>query len=243
MNIGVIFAGGVGERMCSKDKPKQFLRVFNKPIIIHTIEVFQKNSDVDAIVIACHKDYLNLMIELKEQYKITKVKKIVPGGETGQLSIYAGLCAAREVSKGKKSIVLIHDGVRPMINSALLTDNISTVIKHGSCITGGIVKETIVMIDDYNNVQLVPPKTHSRVAKAPQSFWLDDILSAHEKALENKEYNYVDSCTLMNHYGFRLHMIEGPNDNFKITTPDDFFTMRAIMEARENEQIYIPDRG
>ncbi len=241
MNVAVIFAGGVGARMRSKDRPKQFLNVFGKPIIVHTIDFFQRNSDIDAVVIACHKDYIGFMEELAERHKLTKVKKIVPGGETGQLSIYAGLCAAKEVAGEEKAIVLIHDGVRPMISSELLTENIETVRKYGSCITGSVVKETITTIDDDHVIQRVPSRNYSRVAKAPQSFWLDDILTAHRKALENGEVNHIDSCTLMSRYGYTLHMIDGPIENIKITTPDDFFTMRAILEARENEQLYLSE--
>ena len=241
MNIGVIFAGGVGTRMHSKDKPKQFLNVFNKPIIVHTLEHFQQNADIDAIVIACHAEYIELLKKLIEQYNITKVKKIVPGGETGQLSIYSGLRAAKEVAGKHRAIVLIHDGVRPLICSELLSENVRAVKKYGSCITGGVVKETIVTINDEYSIQQVPSRKHSRVAKAPQSFWLDDILSAHQKALENGEKNHIDSCTLMNRYGYSLHMIDGPIDNIKITTQDDFFTMRAILEAHENEQFFMTE--
>lgn len=239
MNIGVIFAGGVGSRMHTKDKPKQFLNIFNKPVIIHTLEHFQNNENIDAVVIACVESYLGLMNELVAKYRMDKVRKIVPGGETGQLSIYNGLCAAAEVAGNEKSIVLIHDGVRPLINSQLLTDNIETVKKFGNCITAGIVKETIVVIDDDYAIQEVPSRAHSRVAKAPQSFWLDDILGTHKKAMSEGITNSIDSCTLMQQYGYTMHMIDGPYENIKITTPDDFFTMRAILETKENEQIYL----
>ncbi|MBP3379628.1 MAG: 2-C-methyl-D-erythritol 4-phosphate cytidylyltransferase [Ruminococcus sp.] len=239
MNIGVIFAGGVGSRMHTKDKPKQFLNIFNKPVIIHTLEHFQNNENIDAVVIACVESYLDLMNELVAKYRMDKVRKIVPGGETGQLSIYNGLCAAAEVAGNEKSIVLIHDGVRPLINSQLLTDNIETVKKFGNCITAGIVKETIVVIDDDYAIQEVPSRAHSRVAKAPQSFWLDDILGTHKKAMSEGITNSIDSCTLMQQYGYTMHMIDGPYENIKITTPDDFFTMRAILETKENEQIYL----
>lgn len=241
MNIGVIFAGGVGTRMNSKDMPKQFLKVFNKPIIIHTLEHFQNNSNIDAIVIACVADYIEYLKKLLYKYRIDKVKKIVPGGKTGQLSIYNGLCAAKEISGEQKAIVLIHDGVRPLINSQLLTDNIEAVKKYGTCITAGIVKETIVEIDDEGKILHVPSRSNSRVAKAPQSFWLDDIMKVHKYALKNNRDNYIDSCTMMQENGFKLYMIDGPYENIKITTPDDFFTMRAILEAKENSQIYMPE--
>lgn len=239
MNIAVIFAGGVGSRMHSKEKPKQFLEIFGRPIIIHTLEHFQNNELIDAIVIASHPDYLEYTRSMVNHYGITKVKDIVRGGSTGQLSIYNGLCAAEAIAKGDKSVVLIHDGVRPLINSQLLTDNIETVYEYGSCITGGPVKETIAVIDENCNIQQVTSRDKSRVAKAPQSFWLDEILIAQRKALQEGENDYIDSCTLMSKYGHSLHMIEGPFENIKITTPDDFFTMRAILEIRENEQIYM----
>lgn len=238
MNIGVIFAGGVGSRMHSKDTPKQFLKVHGKPIIIHTLEHFEKNADIDAVVIACVEEWIPHLQDLLYKYRITKVKKVVKGGRTGQLSIYNGLCAAKEIADGEKAIVLIHDGVRPLINSQLLTDNIKCVEKYGSAITAGIVKETIVVIDENGAVQQVPTREFSRVAKAPQSFWLHDILSVHEKALKKDIDNSIDSCTLMKQFGFSLQMVDGPYENIKITTPDDFYTMRAILDAKENSQIY-----
>lgn len=115
MNIAVIFAGGTGTRMNSKDKPKQFLKMHDKPIIIHTLEKFENNENIDAIVIACIKDWIDYLSHLIEYYHMSKVKKIVPGGETGQMSIYAGLNVAKDIADGQNAIVLIHDGVRPLI--------------------------------------------------------------------------------------------------------------------------------
>lgn len=238
MNVAVIFAGGVGSRMRSKERPKQFLNIYNKPIIVHTIEHFQNNKDIDLIVVSCVADWIDYLNELVFKYRLDKVKKVVPGGETGQLSIYYGLKATKEIVGDEKSIVLIHDGVRPLINSKLITDSIEAVEKFGSSITSGIVKETIVEIDDNSDIKLVPDREHSRVAKAPQCFYLDDILGAHNKALSEGIENFIDACTMMKHYGYKLHMTEGPYENIKITTPDDFYTMRAILEAKENAQIY-----
>ncbi len=238
MNIGVIFAGGVGSRMHSKDMPKQFLSVHGKPIIIHTLEHFEKNEEINAVVIACVEEWIPHLKALLYKYRIEKVKKVVAGGKTGQLSIYNGLCAAKEIAEDKKAIALIHDGVRPLINSQLLSDNIKCVKEKGAAITAGIVKETIVVVDKNGYVEQVPSRDKSRVAKAPQSFWLEDILSAHEKALKENITDTIDSCTLMKKYGYRLYMVDGPYENIKITTPDDFYTMRAILDAKENAQIY-----
>lgn len=238
MNIAVIFAGGVGSRMHSKDRPKQFLEMYNKPIIIHTLEYFEKHAMIDAIVVVCVECWIPYLNDILYKFRIEKVKKVVPGGETGQLSIYNGLKAAKELADDDKSIVLIHDGVRPLITEELITDNIETVEKYGNSVTSGVVKETIVEIDDNSNIKFVPDRAHSRVAKAPQCFYLDDILDVHNKAINEGITNFIDSCTMMQHYGFKLHMTDGPYENIKITTPDDFYTMRAILEAKENAQIY-----
>lgn len=238
MNIGVIFAGGVGSRMHSKERPKQFLTISGRPIIVHTLKHFEKCDDIDAVVVVCVEGWLDYLNKLVYKFRLKKVVKIVPGGNTGQISIYNGLCAAKEISNDDKTVVLIHDGVRPLINSKLLTQNVECVRKYGSCITCAIVKETIVEITDEDTIKNMPDRPHSRVAKAPQSFYLKDILSAHHKALNSSKHDFIDSCSMMHAYGYKLHMIDGPYENIKITTPDDFYTMRAILEAKENKQIY-----
>ena len=239
MNIAVIFAGGVGSRMHSKERPKQFLEMYNKPIIIHTLEHFQNHPMIDAIVVVCIESWISYLNEMLYKFRIEKVKKVVPGGETGQLSIYHGLKAAKEVANEEKAVVLIHDGVRPLITEKLITNNIEAVRRYGSAITTAKVKETILVVNEQDSsIDYVPSRNNSRVAKAPQSFWLDEILSAQEKALAKGERDWIDSCTLMQEYGFKMHLIDGPSQNIKITTPEDFYTMRAILEAKENEQIY-----
>ena len=239
MNIAVIFACGVGKRMHSKECPKQFLKIYNKPIIIHTLEYFEKHPLIDAIVISCVEEWMPYLEELIYKYRIEKVKKVVVGGETGQLSIYNGLKAAEDVANGEKAIVLIHDGVRPLINAKLITDNIESVKKNGSAITTAVVKETILVVNEGTaTINYVPSRKNSRVARAPQSFWLNDILNAHEKALSEGKKDYIDSCTMMQEYGYDLFLVDGPGENIKITTPEDFYIMRAILEAKENAQIY-----
>lgn len=237
-NVAVIFAGGVGTRMRTKDKPKQFLEICNKPIIIYTLEHFENNPNIDAVIIACVKEWIPYLKELLYKFRIEKVRQIVPGGETGQLSIYNGLCAAKEILDGEDAIVLIHDGVRPLISSDLLTKNIECVKKYGSSITAGIVKETIVVVDDNGEIKQVPERSKSRVAKAPQCFWFNEIFDAHNKTISENKSNFIDSCTLMQYYGKKLYMIDGPYENIKITTPDDFYMMRAILQAKEDQQLY-----
>jgi 2-C-methyl-D-erythritol 4-phosphate cytidylyltransferase len=242
MNIAVIFAGGVGQRMKTTNRPKQFLEMHKKPIIIYTLEIFEQHPEIDGIVVACVEDWIPYLEDLLDKFRITKVKKIVPGGTSGQMSIYNGLVAAKEVAGDEKSIVLIHDGVRPLINAKVISDNIESVKKNGSAVTSAIVKETIMVVKEDNSIDYVPDRAQSRVAKAPQSFWLDDILAMHHRAQKEGREDFIDSCTMMKHYGHNLFLIDGPYENIKITTPDDFYTMRALLDAQENAQIYVDDK-
>lgn len=239
MNIATIFAGGIGARMHSKDKPKQFLEMHNKPIIVHTLEHFQNHGLIDAIVVVCIQEWMEHCKKLIEKYQLEKVKSIVPGGASGQLSIYNGLMEAKRICGKERSIVLIHDGVRPLINSKVITDNINSVLQHGSAITTANVKETILVVDEnHASIDYVPNRRCSRIAKGPQSFWLDEVLDIEKKSLEDGITDWVDTCTMMQNYGKQMYLIDGPDENIKITTPEDFYMMRALLDAKENAQIY-----
>lgn len=148
MNIAIIFAGGVGKRMHAKDKPKQFLMVHGKPIIVHTVEVFQNHSEIDGIIVVCVKDWIDYMEEMKYRYRLDKIGAIVQGGETGQLSIYNGLEAAAQIYGVEKNIVLIHDGVRPLVSKKTISDNIISVKKYGNAVTCAPTKESVVLISE-----------------------------------------------------------------------------------------------
>ena len=237
-NIAMIFAGGSGTRMNSRSKPKQFLEMNGKPIIIHALEYFENHEMIDGIVIACIGEWIEYLQEKLERFRIRKVCKVVEGGTTGQESIYNGLCAIRELFPQDDTVVLIHDGVRPLITEKLITDNIEAVRKHGSAITVTPVTETIVVSEENGGISDVVKRANCFHAKAPQSFYLKDILAAHEKALEENIHDMIDSATMMKHYNYPLHIVEGPVENIKITSPADFYVFRALFEARENSQIF-----
>lgn len=237
MNIGVIFAGGVGRRMNTKGKPKQFLEVHGKPIIVHTIDIFQNTEAIDAVVVVCVSDWLDYMNNLVERFNLTKVKAVVAGGETGQMSIFKGLEAAEQLATDD-AVVLIHDGVRPLINEEVINANIQSVKETGSAVTSVRAKETVVLVNDSSKISEVVDRTCSFIAKAPQSFYLSDILSVERDAISKGITDAIDSSTLMGMYNRELTIVEGPYENIKITTPDDFYMFKALYDARENEQIY-----
>lgn len=237
MNVAVIFAGGVGKRMNTKTKPKQFLELHGKPIIIYTIEKFDNHPEIDGIIVVCVEEWIVYLRNLIKKFGINKVVKIVPGGQSGQESIYHGIKACKELFDDN-SVVLLHDGVRPLINEKVISDNIKCVKKNGSAITVSAATETIAMKNSNEEIGTILERKNCLIAKAPQSFKLGEILVAHERAISENRLEFVDSASLMQFYGHKLFMVEGTPDNIKITTPTDFYIFRAILDSNENAQIF-----
>jgi D-ribitol-5-phosphate cytidylyltransferase len=235
MNVAVIFAGGIGSRMNAKALPKQFLEVHGKPIIIHTLEKFEEHSEIDGIAIAILSQYRGHLSKLLHRYEISKVRWIVNGGDTGQVSRHRALQAVAD-SCPAETVVLIHDGVRPLINAQLISENIDSVIRHGSGITCTKFSETVVS-SKTPRIDEVISRDHIYAAQAPQSFRLGEILGLYDQAVADGELNSIDSCTLMHRYGREIFRVDGPRSNVKITTAEDFYVCRAFFEVIENRQI------
>lgn len=229
----VIFAGGTGERM-GTEMPKQFLEVDGRAIVIHTLAHFEDNPLVDDIVLVCKDGWIEHVSELIEDAGLTKVKWIVPGGDTGQLSIYAGLTKLRDqLDSMKDVIVLIHDGVRPLINDETINACIASVQENGSGVTIAPAIETVITLDDENMIDQVVERGHCRMAKAPQAFMLEDILAVHDDAVSRGITDYIDSASIMTAYGHSISCVDGPVDNIKITSPVDFHTFKMVYEMRK----------
>ena len=235
-NIAIIFAGGSGKRMNTVSRPKQFLELNGKPVIIYTLELFDNHPLIDGIVCVCIESWIPFLEKQLKKFEINKVNVIVPGGETGQDSIYNGLSVARKVY-GDDCNVLIHDGVRPLITMQTITDCVNTVIEKGNCITCVQATETIVINNDDGTLE-IPNRANSYIARAPQCFHLKDIMDAHHKAQGMGKHDFIDSCSMMSYFGHQLNTILGPMENIKITTPADFFIFRAMVQVHENQQIF-----
>ncbi len=240
MNIAVIFAGGVGKRMKTNGIPKQFLEINEIPIIIHTLNIFNNTEQIDAIIIACVNTHIDYLKKLIEQYEISKVKGIVNGGRTGQESIINALEKAKEISASDSDIVLIHDGVRPIIDSKLIIDNIKSVKKYGTSITCLKQRETTILSKSHENVEEITNRDETYVARAPQSFYLDDIVEAERNSLKNGDIECIDSCSVMKKYGKykNPHIVLCNNDNIKITTPEDYYIAEALIQQRKNKDVW-----
>lgn len=238
MNIAIIFAGGSGVRM-GAGVPKQFLEINGKPILIHTLQLFQEHEEIDKIYLAMSKDFIRYTQQLMLDYRISKVAAVVPGGATAQDSIYNALERAEQENPGD-SVVLIHDGVRPFVEYGVISDNIESVRKYGSAITSTPCFETILVSRDGEKVDELPLRKESYAAQAPQSFYLKDILEAHRaiRAVNPGYENMVDACTIYRELGKQPHIVIGNRGNIKVTTPEDVYIFRALLQYKENEQAF-----
>lgn len=234
-NIALIFAGGVGSRM-GADIPKQFLKINNKPIIAITTSIFQNDPNISDIYIVMLKDYIDYTQEIVANYNLSKVRKIIPGGTTGQESIFNGLSAIKQDHASEKVIVLIHDGVRPIIEDDLISRCIESVQQFGTAISGIPAYETQVTTDN-NIVTNIIDRKMCWIARAPQCFYLDEILNAHFKAQENNDNEVIDSCTMIKKYSSKsLHLVQTIPNNIKVTTPIDYILVKSLLSERTNNE-------
>ena len=227
-NIAVIFAGGVGKRMNNASKPKQFLKCKDKPILVYTLEKFNNNKSIDGIVLVMLKEYIEESKQLVKDYKLDKVIDVVEGGETCQDSIFNGLKRVHDTYDD--AVVLIHDGVRPLIDDETITKNIECINKNGSAITVSNAFETITLKSKDNLVEDIIDRSACQYARAPQSFYLKDIYDSHLKAINDNKHDYIDSAFLMSHYGHPLYTVVGNPENIKITTLNDYYMFCSLIE-------------
>ncbi|MBE5936768.1 MAG: 2-C-methyl-D-erythritol 4-phosphate cytidylyltransferase [Lachnospiraceae bacterium] len=232
----LIFAGGTGQRMNSRSKPKQFLEMHGKPIIIYTIEHFEYHSEVDEIVVVCIKEWIDELNGFLKRYGITKVSLVIEGGDTGHDSISLGLKAMEKNTKSD-DIILIHDGVRPLITEELISKNIAMAKEYGNAITSEPVRESVVRSVDAKIIDDVPPRSEMYVAKAPQTFKYKDIVELYELAHSNG-HRSIDSAHLCAMYNVQTYLVQSTRNNIKITEPADYYIFRALYEAIEGQQIF-----
>ena len=237
MNYAVIFAGGVGHRMYTSKMPKQFIEVGGKPIIIHTILNFERHKDIDGICVICVKGWTGRLREMIDQEGIKKARWIVEGAETGQQSIYNGLKAIYDESEDpSQDLVLINDGVRPFVEPDIIDKNIECVKNNSSSVTVCPVPETVVEIAEKGEIRHIPIRSKCYLSKAPQGFWLNEIIDAHHRAMEENRFDCTNSAELMRRYGHSLYVVYDTDRNIKITTPTDLVIMKGILDEAEKNR-------
>lgn len=235
MVTALIFAGGTGQRMNSRSKPKQFLELHGKSVILYTLEHFEEHQEVDNIIVVCVEDWIPNLEKMITLYGLKKIIKIVSGGDGGDKSIYNGLKALQDTCNDD-DIVMIHDGVRPLIDSDLISANIEATKQHDAIITVAPATESVVKINENNEISEVPDRNEIFMAKAPQTFKYKLIYDLYTKA-ENDGFRAIDSSSLCKRYNQKMHTVISNSNNIKITVPSDYYIFKALFEAKENEQI------
>lgn len=240
MNVAVLFAGGIGSRMNAGSVPKQFLEIHGKPIIIHTLEIFESHPEIDAIAIAILPQGRAELEKLVRRFEISKVRWIVDGGATGQDSRHKALQAV-SLDSPDDTLVLIHDGVRPLIDHAIISENIRVATLKGNAITCTKINETIVISEDEEEIGEVLPREHLYAARAPQTFHLGEILGLYDQTVAEGEHDTIDSCSVMRRAGRPIYKVDGPHTNIKVTTGDDLHVARAYFSVIEERQLFGRD--
>lgn len=229
MNIALIFAGGGGSRMGEVEKPKQFLEIDNRAIIVHSIMCFEAHEAIDGIAVVCIEEWIPYLEELLQDEGIKKVKWITKGGPTGQQSIYNGVKIVYDnVESPEDTILLVSDGVRPNVRQQVITDNIECVKKNGTSATSTYVTETIIEINQEGKVINIPDRRGCMLSKAPQGFWLKDLMDVHQMAIKENKFDCTNSIELMSYYGHDIYIVEDQADNIKITTPLDIDLLKVL---------------
>ena len=237
MNIAILTAGGTGART-HQDLPKQFITVDNKPIIIYTLEAFQQHPSIDEIYISCLEGWSTILEAYAKQFNITKLKRVVIGGVTGQESIYNGLKAVKEDNTNTDDIVvIIHDGNRPMLSQDVITDNLVKQKQYGSAVAVIPTTEVVFVSEDGVESNAALNREELWRTQTPHSYKFNELWNTHNKAISDGVRNMAASCSLMQKYGYTTYFSNGSEKNIKITTVEDIEIFKALLTAKNDEWI------
>ena len=232
-NIALIIAGGSGHRM-GQDIPKQFLTVNEKPVIVYTLEAFQKHAEIDSIAVVCVEGWERVLEAYAKQFNITKLERVITGGKNGQDSIRNGLFDLEEKFE-KDDIVLIHDAIRPMVSAEIISDCIVKTRKYGNAITCIPCAEAMLETEDATVSTGTYPRDKLKRTQTPQGFRLGEICQLHRDALNAGITNSVASCTLMIEMGKQVYFSAGSEKNIKLTTVEDIDIFKALLAAHRSD--------
>lgn len=240
MNYGIILAGGVGQRMRRTGMPKQFLEVHGKPIIIYTLQKFEYCEDIDEVVVVCHPSWKEYMESMIERYYLKKIKAVITGGKDRQDSVLNGLKYIQSNGAAEDDIVVIHDGVRPLIQEGIISENVRVAKKYGNAMTVRPVIESVVITsNDEASFDDFKKREDTYSLTAPQSFRLSILTQAY-KDIESKDtpMPLLDSALVFTYLGNNIHIIKENNNNIKVTTPEDYYILKAMLELEENRYVF-----
>lgn len=229
-NIGLLIAGGSGNRM-HQDIPKQFITVNERPVIIYTLEAFEKHPEIDAIAVVCIEGWEQVLWAYAKQFNITKLQYVVHGGKNGQDSIRNGVFEL-EKHFASEDIVLIHDAIRPMVSAEIISDNIRVALEYGNAVTVIPCAEAMMQTEDGIASSGSYPRERLKRTQTPQAFHIGDLCDLHRRALAAGITNSVASCTLKIEMGEQIYFSKGSEKNIKLTTVEDIDIFKALLAAK-----------
>ena len=233
MNIALLTAAGTGTRM-HQDIPKQFIHVDNKPVIIHTMEAFQKHPSIDGIIVVTLDSWEEVLWAYAKQFNVTKLRWVVPGGETGQESIRNGLDKLKEEFPTENITVMVHDGNRPLVSSEIISDSLATFAKSGNAVAVSPCTEVVFESQDGISSCVSTEREKLFRTQTPHTYKLKDLLWAHEEAKKRGIKGTAASCMLMKELGKETFFSKGSEENIKITTLDDLRIFKALLHTRQD---------
>ncbi len=233
MNIALLIAGGSGQRM-NQDIPKQFINVNDKPVIVYTLEVFQRHPNIDAIGVVCLEGWHEILNAYAKQFNITKLRWIIDGGKNGQESIKNGVYTLKE-DCSPDDMVLIHDAIRPMVSQEIISDCITKCRKNGSAVTVIPCAEAMLLSEDKVSSDQTILRDRLARTQTPQAFFLKKLIWAHEEAAKRGIENSIATCTLMIELGEKVCFSTGSEKNIKLTTTDDIEIFKALLVSKKDE--------
>lgn len=235
MNIALIIAGGYGSRM-GLGIPKQFVKIYGKPVLLYTLEGFQNHPQIDDIEVVCLDGWQDELRSYAKQYHVTKLKWIVTGGNTGQESIRNGVYSLEDKCKDD-DIIIIHDGIRPLVDETVLTDVINKCQEYGNAVSSLPYNEQIFLVDnEISTTKYIPRETLRRVS-TPQAYKYGRLLWAYKKAFAEEIgiYGSHYTNTMMVELGERLYFAAGSDKNIKLTTRDDLELFKAYLKSKKED--------
>ena len=238
MNVALVLAAGLGLRMNQDgEPPKQFFKLGDKPVLMHTLSRFEKHPDIDSICVVCLPTWEEYLQNLIARYKIKKVRWIVAGGNLRQESVYNGLCALERDCPGT-ALVIVHDGVRPFIKNKIISDNITCAAMHGNAMTGMCSTDTLVTSYDGLIAETAMVRDSTFTIQTPQTYPLNYGLNFYRKAISAGMVNTINCCELFMAMGEKIYIVNGRKSNIKLTTPDDIAYLKFLSTIfHEHEEL------
>lgn len=226
MNIALILAAGVDPRF-NMEVPKQFVSVFNRPIIVYTMEIFQKHPEIDEIIVSCLDGWQEMVRVYGKQFNISKLTEIIPGGKSAQDSTYNGLEIMKK-KMGRGDIVVVHDAIRPNVSDKLISASIQMCKKKGMGVAAIYNMDTIMRSENGKEGNESINRHEIVKVQTPQAFDFEYIWTLHNEALREKRVGAWDNSTMITRMGQKVYFSEGSELNLKITTVEDVEMFKAL---------------